>query len=186
MTWFNEYRNTDMNAINSYSTPRNGWVIWRFMKNEEFNTKNTHKSFFYRKQNGHFTQIVRDESDRIGCAISKFQSNGFYQSYLVCNYAVTNILNEPIYRAGPTASDCKSGQHQSYRGLCGTNEMYNWHVEYMALAYDSIAFSRLWCFSLLNYFCFLFSELGFCDFLSFLSKFLINYYYCHRMIHDFL
>lgn len=80
--------------------------------------------FLSRKQNGHFTQIVRDESDRIGCAISKYQSDGFYHSYLVCNYGVTNILNEPIYKSGSTASGCKSGRNQMYVGLCNTNEMY--------------------------------------------------------------
>lgn len=72
----------------------------------------------------HFTQMVRDRSDRIGCAISQFKANGFYNVYVVCNYAVTNIGNEPVYVEGRTASLCKTGVHKNYNGLCSPKEKY--------------------------------------------------------------
>lgn len=70
----------------------------------------------------HFTQIVHDISDRIGCAISRYMENDWYVSYIVCNYAVTNIQDRSIYTAGETASECTTGTHDEYDGLCGVNE----------------------------------------------------------------
>lgn len=80
------------------------------------------------KQNGHFTQAVRDQSYKVGCAISQYveQKGGrsWYTVYYVCNYAVTNISNYPIYERGAPASKCKTGRNPMYAGLCSVNEKY--------------------------------------------------------------
>lgn len=77
---------------------------------------------------GHFTQIVRDQSYKIGCSISQYveQKAGrtWYAVYYVCNYAVTNIINYPIYEQGAPASKCKTGNNAKYPGLCSANEKY--------------------------------------------------------------
>lgn len=78
---------------------------------------------FYRDY-GHFTQIVRDQAYEVGCAITKFKQSGFFMSYVVCNYAVTNMGNEPIYAAGATASGCTTGTNSQYPGLCSENEKF--------------------------------------------------------------
>lgn len=73
---------------------------------------------------GHFTQIVAMRSKKVGCAAAKFPSkNGdFSQLYLVCNYSFGNMIGEPIYTVGPTASKCTSGRSKIYKGLCRSNE----------------------------------------------------------------
>lgn len=80
------------------------------------------------KQNGHFTQIARDQSYKVGCSISQYveQRGGttWYTVYYVCNYAVTNISNYPIYEKGAPASKCKTGPNAKYPGLCSVNEKY--------------------------------------------------------------
>lgn len=68
--------------------------------------------------------MVRDKSDRVGCAISQFPADGYYNVYVVCNYAVTNMQNEPIYIEGQTASSCRTGIHYNYTGLCSPHEKY--------------------------------------------------------------
>lgn len=102
MLWFNEFPYCDMSVIKSYRGS-NGI------------------------QYGHFTQIVRDASDRIGCAISQYiKPGGWYTNYYVCNYAFTNIHNKPIYDAGPIATKCKTGTNPNYPALCSKNEKFEY------------------------------------------------------------
>lgn len=61
---------------------------------------------------------------KIGCAASTFLSdNGELKNfYLVCNYSFANMLTQPIYTTGRTASKCKSGRSSTYKGLCTSSE----------------------------------------------------------------
>lgn len=78
------------------------------------------------KENGHFTQIARDVSFKVGCSISQYLKPGdWYTTYYVCDYAVTNVVGGQIYEEGPTASKCKTGTNPKYPGLCSENEKYD-------------------------------------------------------------
>lgn len=78
----------------------------------------------YSKQIGHFTQVVRDKSMKLGCAITSFSSadKQFKNIYLVCNYSMTNMIGKPVYVSGRMASKCKSGPSKRFRGLCSRDE----------------------------------------------------------------
>lgn len=67
---------------------------------------------------GHYTQIVADRSTAVGCAIAAYDS----QSQIVCNYAFTNMGNQPIYVSGKPASGCKTGTNPRFSALCSTKE----------------------------------------------------------------
>lgn len=75
----------------------------------------------------HFTQVVRDEAYKIGCAISRFSDpiNKKPLSLITCNYAVTNLATFPVYEEGDAASGCKTGPHPNYPGLCSESEVYD-------------------------------------------------------------
>ena len=74
---------------------------------------------------GHFTVMVSERNTQVGCAISNYVSGGWNWSLLACNYATTNMQNQPIYRTGPTGSGCTLGRDPTYTGLCRTNEPIN-------------------------------------------------------------
>lgn len=78
----------------------------------------------FRKQIGHFTVMVNDKNNAIGCASVRYQENNFYYRYLVCNYGFTNILDRPVYEKGEPASKCKE-PHPVYEGLCSTDQTVN-------------------------------------------------------------
>lgn len=81
---------------------------------------------FSSKGVGHFTQMVKDKSIAIGCAMSKQPKlKIFTEIFFICNYSVINIVGDPVYIAGPTASQCKTGTNPKYPGLCSTNEKYD-------------------------------------------------------------
>lgn len=71
------------------------------------------------KDIGHFTQIVKDDSARLGCAMIQYKKDDWCQVSVTCNYAKTNIIDRPIYKTGAaTASACASVSSR-YTGLCG-------------------------------------------------------------------
>ncbi|XP_062558435.1 antigen 5 like allergen Cul n 1-like [Armigeres subalbatus] len=72
---------------------------------------------------GHFTAMIADRSNKIGCAMVSFVDSPWLRKYLVCNYSITNIINQPVYKSGPTASKCATGQNPDYIGLCSVNEV---------------------------------------------------------------
>lgn len=75
------------------------------------------------KEIGHFTQMAHGDCDRIGCAATKYKTkDGFYQTYLVCNYAVTNMLGQCVYPVGQPAQSCRAGHSLKYAGLCCIDE----------------------------------------------------------------
>lgn len=61
---------------------------------------------------------------KIGCAAATFPSNDgeLINFYFVCNYSFGNMIDEPIYTVGPTASKCQSGRNKRFRGLCNPKE----------------------------------------------------------------
>ncbi|XP_055390554.1 antigen 5 like allergen Cul n 1-like [Condylostylus longicornis] len=90
--WFDEYQDCDMSYIDSYHNSPN--MI------------------------GHFTIMVKEDNNRLGCALNKYPSDGGTTYLLACNFATTNIYDEPIYISGPTASECPAGTNPQYYGLC--------------------------------------------------------------------
>ncbi|XP_043658651.1 antigen 5 like allergen Cul n 1 [Drosophila teissieri] len=101
--WFDENRYANSGDIESYQS-RGGPAI------------------------GHFTTMVNERNNRVGCAIARFtDANNVQATLLVCNYAVTNVLNNPVYRAGPAASECTTGRNSNYPNLCSPNEVYNYN-----------------------------------------------------------
>lgn len=101
-SWFDEYTIADMSNIKSFHGSPAGDI-------------------------GHFTQLVHDKADRVGCALSQYiKPGGWYTTYYVCNYAETNVIGAEIYEDGPTASACKTGTNPNYPGLCSENEKYDY------------------------------------------------------------
>lgn len=73
--------------------------------------------------------MVNERSDRVGCAIARYtDAMGVSGTLLACNYAVTNVQNNPIYRAGPPASECLRGRNPNYTNLCSTEEVYSYNT----------------------------------------------------------
>lgn len=68
---------------------------------------------------GHFTQLVMDRNNKVGCAISTYYQNLTNTTYysLACNYASTNVIGYPVYRVLKGRSECKS-MNVKYPGLC--------------------------------------------------------------------
>ncbi|XP_063697471.1 antigen 5 like allergen Cul n 1-like [Culicoides brevitarsis] len=100
--WWNEYNDTDQDVIDSFRDT--GAKI------------------------GHFTVMAHEGAYKIGCAISQYPESrvisGKYWDgvtrYLVCNYAMTNIINKPIYKKGSPRSACKAGKSIRYSNLCSS------------------------------------------------------------------
>lgn len=69
--------------------------------------------------------MVADRNIQLGCAILKVIENRMYKYFTACNYAFTNMINQPVYIFGPPASKCASGKNPDYPGLCSVNEKYN-------------------------------------------------------------
>lgn len=103
--WFDEHNDSDMSVINAIPEDDNGKVT------------------------GHFTALVHELSIRVGCASvrsSEFmQGNNWETLTTACNYAHTNVIGAPVYRAGPTASECQTGTNPNYPNLCSTAEAYD-------------------------------------------------------------
>ncbi|XP_020805533.1 venom allergen 5 [Drosophila serrata] len=77
---------------------------------------------------GHFTTMVNERNNRVGCAIARFtDANNVQATLLACNYAVTNVINNPVYRAGAAAGECTTGRNPAYANLCAANEPYNYN-----------------------------------------------------------
>lgn len=66
---------------------------------------------------GHFTVMVNDKNNAVGCALVLHESNGYKMDYLVCNYGYTNVLGQQVYEPGWPASKCAK-KHPFYKGLC--------------------------------------------------------------------
>lgn len=67
--------------------------------------------------------MIQDRAGRIGCASSTYRNNQFNVILFTCNYSFTNIIDEPVYVFGPTASGCETGRNPLYTGLCSVDEV---------------------------------------------------------------
>lgn len=74
---------------------------------------------------GHFTVIVNDRANRVGCAMIRYKKKGKVQTLFACNYSFTNIIDKRVYITGKTASECLSGNNPDYEGLCNESEEIN-------------------------------------------------------------
>ncbi|XP_052895672.1 antigen 5 like allergen Cul n 1-like [Anopheles moucheti] len=101
--WWSEYKDTTQDQLNSYPAGYEGPAI------------------------GHFTQMVSDQTDKLGCAIQHWLDGGSDAYYFVCNYAVTNALEHSIYKNGTVASACTTGPNpiEELSGLCSPDESIN-------------------------------------------------------------
>ncbi|CAD7090073.1 unnamed protein product [Hermetia illucens] len=73
----------------------------------------------------HFTVMVAESNERVGCAGLWLNDGDGMTSYIVCNYATTNILDRPIYRQGAAGSECRHGRNRRFSNLCAVGENYN-------------------------------------------------------------
>jgi hypothetical protein len=82
--------------------------------------------------------LVSDRTDRVGCAISRFiEWDPQYKRYMknllmACDYSFTNIYQQHVYETGPTASNCSTGGHYVYKGLCTALEPINPYEDFFA------------------------------------------------------
>lgn len=70
-----------------------------------------------RGQVGHFTQMVRNNAFVMGCGIVRsisYNGGTWHCYFIVCNYATTNMISLPVYRAGQMGSKCKIGMNPNY------------------------------------------------------------------------
>lgn len=78
---------------------------------------------------GHFTQVVQDNALEVGCGLivwhEKHKGKHEQASYFVCNYAMGNMEDQPIYVPGSTAALCVTGNNPIYEGLCSIDEVVN-------------------------------------------------------------
>lgn len=72
---------------------------------------------------GHFTQLVRYNCNRVGCAASTYTDGSYNYTLLTCNYSYTNIIGTAVYIKRNL--ECKTGPNPKYPGLCSTQEEYD-------------------------------------------------------------
>ncbi|XP_052897455.1 venom allergen 3-like [Anopheles moucheti] len=98
--WWNEYSVTKQSQLNSYPSNYTGPAI------------------------GNFTQMVSDQTARIGCAMQYWLDGQWKTYYFVCNYAVTNVAGSAVYKTGKVASGCTFGRNpiETLSGLCAPAE----------------------------------------------------------------
>lgn len=69
---------------------------------------------------GHFSVMVNDNNNRLGCGASTFHylNNGkrWYGILVTCNYEYTNMLGAPTYVKGTPTRNCKTSKN--YPRLC--------------------------------------------------------------------
>lgn len=72
---------------------------------------------------GHFTAMVNWKQTHVGCALIKYKQSGFYRLQTTCNYAYTNVGRTRVYTVGAPCSECQTGCHQVFQGLCSDREV---------------------------------------------------------------
>lgn len=73
---------------------------------------------------GHFTQMMVDRSNGIGCALNVFYKDKNYNYLFTCDYSSQNIIGFPIYRRLKTVSECQNF-NPDYPGLCAITDNIN-------------------------------------------------------------
>ncbi|XP_055549626.1 venom allergen 5.01-like [Wyeomyia smithii] len=74
---------------------------------------------------GHFTQIVGDRVTHLGCSLVVYYNSPWTRQYFVCDYSLTNIIGQPVYKSGDYCSECTTGCSTEYPGLCTEKEIIN-------------------------------------------------------------
>ncbi|XP_053692719.1 venom allergen 5-like [Sabethes cyaneus] len=100
-SWYSEYSYANPSYIASYPKDYTGPAI------------------------GHFTQIVADRATHLGCSMVTYNESPWIKQLFVCNYAITNIIGQPVYQSGNYCSMCTTGCNANYPGLCNTAENIN-------------------------------------------------------------
>lgn len=129
---------TRRQKLGSANTPTVTWItstnsnFWQSKCGRHFKCSKQEYTILFRyirspnKEIGHFTQVVRDNADRIGCYISQFNWPGKgYTNYLVCDYSNTNNICLAVYETGAPGSKCKTGTNPKYPALCSESEEYD-------------------------------------------------------------
>lgn len=133
-SWFAEHKNANMNYIRAYPIrePRLFiikllYIIYIATSYYLLEHKMVYKIFcsnffLYRfinhsKQIGHFTVMVNDKNNAVGCAMVRYREKGVSTDYLVCNYGYTNVIGQRVYESGRTASKCRI-RDLIFKGLC--------------------------------------------------------------------
>lgn len=100
--WFFEYPDAGQEFIESYKNHPKGKLI------------------------GHFTQMVSDRVQRIGCAAIRYTAEPLlgYKFLITCNYDFANVAWQPVYVVGKAASNCTGRPSGRYPGLCDWDEDY--------------------------------------------------------------
>ncbi|CAG9807637.1 unnamed protein product [Chironomus riparius] len=81
-------------------------------------TNQTQMSSCCQDGSGHFTQLIQYRTIAIGCALAIFTNQDTKTDLMACNYSFGNILEYPVYIAGPAASTCANGNDKVYKNLC--------------------------------------------------------------------
>ncbi|XP_034490890.1 antigen 5 like allergen Cul n 1 isoform X1 [Drosophila innubila] len=73
---------------------------------------------------GHFIQLVQELNVAVGCAVSNYNDERNYNTFLLaCNYGRSTIPNTPVYRGCKKAAiECESGTNPDYPALCSLKE----------------------------------------------------------------
>ena len=100
--WYDEVKNARQSDINTCCKSASGKTI------------------------GHFTMVVSDRTNKVGCAIARYSNvknkKVWKNTLMACNYAFTNLVGSPVYVSGSTASGCLTGVNKDFRALCAVNE----------------------------------------------------------------
>ncbi|KAH8313833.1 hypothetical protein KR067_012424, partial [Drosophila pandora] len=83
-----------------------------------------------------FLQLMLENNDHFGCAILQQTHNGWFQTYLTCNFAVALVKGKHIYTTSQLAgTGCKTGSHSIFHNLCSPDEKYDTEVPKADFAY---------------------------------------------------
>lgn len=93
--WFLEHQHCDMKNIRKYQNKP-------IKPNEKI---------------GHFTQLVSDQADQVGCCVSLYEKGGMKFTHIVCNYSYSNMRDQPIYVEGKP--QCKKFS-RNFKYLCSS------------------------------------------------------------------
>jgi len=67
---------------------------------------------------GHYTQVVWAETEELGCGMVYYKGNSFWETLVVCNYAVAgNLMGGSMYTPGTACAACPAG-YTCDDGIC--------------------------------------------------------------------
>ncbi|XP_055587941.1 antigen 5 like allergen Cul n 1-like [Uranotaenia lowii] len=99
--WFDEYKDASQAVMDQFENPPNATI-------------------------GHFTQMMSDRTTKIGCGIVIYprKVSGFTLKVVLyaCNYSITNIFSQPVYRKGSPGAECEHGLSPYYNAICNVEE----------------------------------------------------------------